>query len=56
MSKNAKLILAVVLLIVAGVLIAWNLGVFEGKQPPPPDTSAPPKANTNRGIAPGAKK
>jgi hypothetical protein len=55
-SNTTKLIVAIVLLIVAGVLIAWNFGVFESKQPAPTTTGTAPVKTPTRGMAPGAQK
>jgi hypothetical protein len=53
-SNKAKLIVAVVLLLAAAVLIAWNMGVFAPK--PAPVAEAPAAKTPTRGVAPGAKK
>jgi hypothetical protein len=55
-SDKPKLIIAVVVLIVAGALLAWNFGLFSGgaTTAPPPPTEAP-KATGGPHSAPGAK-
>ena len=44
--NTIKLIIAVAALVIAGVLIAWNFGVFDtvvAKQPESPNKKIPPK-------------
>ena len=36
-NESGKLIFAVVLLVVAGVVVAWQMGVFGGSKLPPED-------------------
>jgi hypothetical protein len=56
MSKNTKLILALVILAIAAVLILWNLGVFRSSTPGPAevpviDPAKPPAGGAR--VAPG---
>lgn len=41
MTKQVKLIAAIVILIAAAVVIMWNLGVFGSSEPPVPEAVAP---------------
>ena len=55
-SDKPKLIIAVVILLVAGGLLAWNFGLFGGgasSNPTPSET--PPKASGGPHAAPGGK-
>jgi hypothetical protein len=51
-----KLVIAIVILIAAGLLIAWNFGMFESKSTAAPsrpaDSSTPPAKGAH--TAPGA--
>ncbi len=56
MNDKAKLIGGIVILVVAAILILWNLGVFSSGTPeappaPPPDRPAPVGGSR---LAPGA--
>jgi hypothetical protein len=39
-NQGMKLAVAVGLLVVAGVIVAWSQGLFNGKEPPPPPPTA----------------
>lgn len=47
-GDSMKLILAIILLVAAGLLIAWNFGLFESSPstPTPPAVGAPPPGGT----------
>lgn len=48
-ADKKKLIFAIVLLIAAGVAIAWNMGLIFSGPKPTPTTAAPPEAGQPRG-------
>jgi hypothetical protein len=48
-KQKMKAVIAVVIIVVAGVVIAWNSGLFEGS--PEVDASAPPDATNEEARA-----
>jgi hypothetical protein len=55
MSQGTKLLIAIGLLLVAGVAAAWNFGLFSGSKDAEPVQQAPAHSG-GRGIAPNAGK
>ena len=59
-GDTVKLVIAIVILIAAGILIAWNFGVFSGPTAPAPVEGGTPEApargqpRTAPGVAPSS--
>ncbi len=51
-SKQKKMILAIVLLVLAGVVAAWNFGLFEKSVPKPGEGSSETPRRMPRGPNP----